>query len=268
MVLLVIAVTHDPFQPSCQVKTGCCGHEIRWTLANGEGHLKVYMGQYDLAYHGLVESDIVGLAVCIEMVEWVVYELSSGGGTGDTLTRLSVQLEEESLSSPEPASILSSFTLCLWFRVTTFLEMSTLLSYALSETEDDAIQLRTFHGKLKLRYMMGKAIGLDALISPLRWHPMCLVADPDRLVLWLEGRNLTVDAPTPPLPLGGHLVIGQEQDEWDGGYTPSQSFLGQVTGLTMWDVALEATRMYAWSHCEPTNASAFISWPQLQLDSA
>lgn len=71
-----------------------------------------------------------------------MYELSSGGGTGDAVTRLSVQLEEESLSSTEPASILSTFTLCLWFRVTTFLEMSTLLSYALSETEDDAIQLR------------------------------------------------------------------------------------------------------------------------------
>lgn len=73
--------------------------------------------------------------------EWVVYELLSGGGTGDSVTRLSLHLED-SLPLPDPASVLSNFTLCLWFRVTTFLEMSTLLSYALSETLDDVLQFR------------------------------------------------------------------------------------------------------------------------------
>lgn len=81
--------------------------------------------------------------------------------------------------------------------------------------------------------------------------------------MWLEGRNLTVDAPTSPLPLNGHMVIGQEQDEWNVGYISSQSFLGQVTGLTTWDVALKSTELQARSCCERINADPLISWSEL-----
>lgn len=72
----------------------------------------------------------------------MVYELASGKGQGDTHTRLRVSMKE-SVPATAPAT-LSSFTLCMWFNVTSFLDASTLLSYANSDQIDDAIRLRTY----------------------------------------------------------------------------------------------------------------------------
>lgn len=70
-----------------------------------------------------------------------MYELAAGGGDGDTETRLTVSFRE-SLASAAPAP-LTSFTLCVWYYATAFLEASTLLSYAISNNLDDVIRLRT-----------------------------------------------------------------------------------------------------------------------------
>lgn len=83
-----------------------------------------------------------------------MYELSSGGGRGDAVTRLSADLAD-SLTSPDPAPRLPTFTLCVWFRVTTFLERSTVLSYALSDTMDDAVRIREFRSSFSLGGMKG-----------------------------------------------------------------------------------------------------------------
>lgn len=90
----------------------------------------------------------------IASADWVVYELSSGGGRGDAVTRLSADLAD-SLTSPDPAPRLPTFTLCVWFRVTTFLERSTILSYALSDTMDDAVRIREFRSSFSLGGMKG-----------------------------------------------------------------------------------------------------------------
>lgn len=90
----------------------------------------------------------------IASADWVVYELSSGGGRGDAVTRLSADLAD-SLTSPDPAPRLPTFTLCVWFRVTTFLERSTVLSYALSDTMDDAVRIREFRSSFSLGGMKG-----------------------------------------------------------------------------------------------------------------
>lgn len=73
--------------------------------------------------------------------EWAVFELAAGGGNGDTETRLTVSLKE-SLAPAAPAP-LASFTLCVWYYATGFLDASTLLSYATSDNLDDVIRLRT-----------------------------------------------------------------------------------------------------------------------------
>lgn len=67
--------------------------------------------------------------------------MKAGDGDGDTDTRLTVSLKE-SLSPAVPAP-LSSFTLCMWYYATSFLDASTMLSYATSNQMDDVIRLRT-----------------------------------------------------------------------------------------------------------------------------
>ena len=67
--------------------------------------------------------------------------MAAGDGDGDTDTRLAVSLKES--LSPEAPAPLASFTLCMWYYATAFLDASTLLSYATSNQMDDVIRLRT-----------------------------------------------------------------------------------------------------------------------------
>lgn len=107
-----------------------------------------------LSYSLLIASVFFLHPLLIASADWVVYELSSGGGRGDAVTRLSADLAD-SLTSPDPAPRLPTFTLCVWFRVTTFLERSTVLSYALSDTMDDAVRIREFRSSFSLGGMKG-----------------------------------------------------------------------------------------------------------------
>lgn len=68
-----------------------------------------------------------------------MFGLAAGGGDGDNVTRLTVSFRE-SLGPAVPAP-LDSFTLCIWYYATSFLDASTLVSYAASDHQDDAIRL-------------------------------------------------------------------------------------------------------------------------------
>ncbi len=41
----------------------------------------------------------------------------------------------------------------------------------------------------------------------------------------------------------GILTIGQDQDSSGGGFEASQSYIGELTDLNMWDIALNATEI-------------------------
>lgn len=84
--------------------------------------------------------------------EWAVFGLEAGDGFGDSNTRLTVSLRE-SLAPATPAA-LTSFTLCVWYYATAFLDASTLLSYAVSDHLDDVIRLRegTFMSLSSIRF--------------------------------------------------------------------------------------------------------------------
>lgn len=67
-----------------------------------------------------------------------MFGLAAGDGDGDIDTRLSVSLGVS--LAPAASAPLASFTLCVWYYATGFLDVSTLLSYAVSD-QDDAIRM-------------------------------------------------------------------------------------------------------------------------------
>lgn len=72
-----------------------------------------------------------------------MYGLTAGAGEGDTNTRIIVSLGESlAPGAPTAPPPLPSFTLCIWYYATSFLDASTLLSYAVSNHQDDVIRLR------------------------------------------------------------------------------------------------------------------------------
>ncbi|XP_050699530.1 uncharacterized protein LOC126986985 isoform X4 [Eriocheir sinensis] len=101
-------------------------------------------------------------------------------------------------------------------------------------------------------------------IAPRRWESICLVVRPGEWALWLDEKVTSRAAVTKPLPLNGFLVLGQEQDVIDGGYTKEQSFQGRVTGLTLWPAALSPTELRAWTSCSLPEATPLLAWNDIQ----
>ena len=46
------------------------------------------------------------------------------------------------------------------------------------------------------------------------------------------------------IPKGGIFVIGEEQDSLEGEFTPSESFIGDLSQLNIWDRELSANEIY------------------------
>lgn len=77
--------------------------------------------------------------------DWLVYSLSSAGDGGDGNTWMSLWLND-TLLGPKTPSSLASFTVCVWFKVTTFLDFATLLSYSVASDQlSHGIKFREYH---------------------------------------------------------------------------------------------------------------------------
>lgn len=59
-------------------------------------------------------------------------------------------------------------------------------------------------------------------------------------------------------------MIGQEQDRIGGGFSESESFLGKITLLDIWDTVLSATDVkHLFSTCDKYHGNV-IAWPEIQ----
>uniref|UniRef100_A0A0P4W7P5 Pentraxin (PTX) domain-containing protein n=1 Tax=Scylla olivacea TaxID=85551 RepID=A0A0P4W7P5_SCYOL len=190
---------------------------------------------------------------------WVVHQLAPHAG--DNVTRLAVDLRF-ALRPDAPTSI-SSFTLCLWFKVISFRDLSCLLSYALSAENDGAITIFVRPSGVEVSY--GKiSVHHELSVRPLWWFPMCVVVRPRTLVVWVAGEEQLLNRNIPALPLNGFLVLGQEQDDLDSGFDSNQAFDGHVTGLTLWPLVLTSQQLQVWAACESTDgAEAYLTWDNI-----
>lgn len=103
-----------------------------------------------------------------------------------------------------------------------------------------------------------------SLVVPERWQSFCFLGDPDGWTVWLEYNWTRHEAALEPLAVDGLMVVGQEQDVLDGGYTKDQSYLGKLTGLTLWSEALTPTQLQGWASCNLPEAKPLITWDDIQ----
>ncbi|KAK3892732.1 hypothetical protein Pcinc_003422 [Petrolisthes cinctipes] len=194
--------------------------------------------------------------------DWLVYRLWPGQGEGDDSTRLMLNLSKA--LEPKKPFTLDTFTLCVWLKVQAYLSVGTLLSYDLPNELFDAIRFRVnpTGNYLRIVYVEHKiSIPLsDSPFLPLDWHTICLVKRQLTLEVWVDGDAVHSVNTTSSLPLTGILILGQDQDGLDEGYTKDQSFLGEVTGLTLWQEDLGAQALHAWGACDLPDVLPLFPW--------
>lgn len=62
------------------------------------------------------------------------------------------------------------------------------------------------------------------------------------------------------IPTNGVVILGQDQDDYGGGFEQDQSFLGQIYGVNMWNRDLTDDEIYRLSKNCSHGVGHFMSW--------
>uniref|UniRef100_A0A452RDE0 Pentraxin 4 n=1 Tax=Ursus americanus TaxID=9643 RepID=A0A452RDE0_URSAM len=141
---------------------------------------------------------------------------------------------------------LQALSVCSWVRTASG-RLGTLLSYA-TEENDNRLVLR---GRDSLApgstyLVIGDPASRELPLQPLldgRWHHVRVIWMSTLGRYWLHmDRGLVATSSRfregYKIPVGGSLVLGQEQDSMGGGFDSSEAFVGSMAGLAIRDRAL------------------------------
>ncbi|XP_046472081.1 sushi, von Willebrand factor type A, EGF and pentraxin domain-containing protein 1 isoform X1 [Neodiprion pinetum] len=165
-----------------------------------------------------------------------------------------------------PNKNLSQFTVCLWLQSLDTVNYGTVLSYA-TRLHDNALTLTDYNGFVI--YINGNRVVTDITANDGYWHFVCVTWE-NVFGFWqvfVDGivrENGTQLASETLIEGNGTLVIGQEQDRMGGGFSESESLLGKLSSLDIWDEVLNGDVIKKLSQqCETYHGSLY-SWAQLQ----
>lgn len=141
---------------------------------------------------------------------------------------------------------LLELSLCSWVS-TSANYLGTILSYA---TEDNDNKL-VLHGRdaaprNSIHFVIGDPAFRELPVGRIldgKWHHICVIwsSIQGRYWFYVDRRLASMGSKFQKgyeIPPKGSLVLGQEQDTMGGGFEPSESFVGYLAGLAIWDRAL------------------------------
>ncbi|XP_012938062.1 sushi, von Willebrand factor type A, EGF and pentraxin domain-containing protein 1 [Aplysia californica] len=161
---------------------------------------------------------------------------------------------------------LTSVTVSFWMKTTDEVNQGTPFSYAVFG-EPNALTI-TDYKNLNL-IINGETMSIGQPLNDGQWHHVVLTWSSYRGdwkayvdgLLRDQGYNLSTSK---PIPGKGTLIVGQEQDELGGGFSPSETFVGSLTHLNVWDDALSLADIEKLRFSCDSFYGNVISWPQVQ----
>ncbi|XP_039717390.1 adhesion G protein-coupled receptor D2 [Pteropus medius] len=154
-------------------------------------------------------------------------------------------------------------------------DAAALFSLA-APTLANALQLRAFaepggavHAALVVRGH--HAPFLAAFRADGRWHHVCATWEQrgGRWALFADGRRRASArglGAGHPLPPGGILVLGQDQDSLGGGFSAREAFSGNLTDFHLWARALNPAQLRRVRACAPPHGGLLFRWDLGALD--
>lgn len=131
---------------------------------------------------------------------------------------------------------LSALTACLWMK-TTDTNAGTPLGYAVPGQDNEFI---IYNYKRFMLFIGGQSRVTSVSAIDGKWHHICATWE-NRAGSWKLYKDGVVAAQGQGLQNGhvirggGSLVLGQEQDSVGGRFNADQSFVGEMTGVNIWE---------------------------------
>ncbi|XP_034255699.1 sushi, von Willebrand factor type A, EGF and pentraxin domain-containing protein 1-like isoform X2 [Thrips palmi] len=144
-----------------------------------------------------------------------------------------------------PSQNFTELTTCLWLKSKDGFNYGTAFSYA-TENQSNTFTLTDYNGFVL--YVNGDRVVTDVSANDGLWHHICVLWQSNQ-GLWsihLDGvlRDMGSGlSSNHHVRGGGKLVLGQEQDRIGGGFSESESLIGRVYKLDVWDYMLSFTRI-------------------------
>ncbi|XP_033211055.1 sushi, von Willebrand factor type A, EGF and pentraxin domain-containing protein 1-like isoform X2 [Belonocnema kinseyi] len=157
-------------------------------------------------------------------------------------------------------------SVCLWLQSLDKFNYGTVLSYA-NQIHDNAFTLTDYNGFVL--YINGEKTITDITANDGYWHFLCVTWE-SQFGTWnvyVDGSlkdNGTLLSNRTAIKGNGILIVGQEQDKFGGDFSESESFIGKITLLNIWNSVLDSKTIQTFSSlCENYFGSLF-AWVQMQ----
>ncbi|XP_043944531.1 C-reactive protein-like [Protopterus annectens] len=148
--------------------------------------------------------------------------------------------------TPKKVMNFSAFTLC----VRAFTELNreySLFSYATSARTNELLLLSKSKETFEM-FIGDRSVTITAKNVHQTWNHVCVTwnSNTGLVGLWMNGvRSVRKSlAKGHTIALGGVVIIGQDQDILEGGFDASQSFVGELNSVNLWDYLLSPQEIH------------------------
>ncbi|XP_019747694.1 serum amyloid P-component-like [Hippocampus comes] len=169
-----------------------------------------------------------------------------------------------------PKTSLSALTVC--FRFLTDLSRNyALFSLATPAISNDFVIFKTNDNNvIRVHARDGGTDFLSLSFPPNNWHTMCTTWDSQNGLsqLWVDGKPTIKRFIHSGQPINGKpiTVLGQEQDSYGGGFDATQSFIGMMSRLHMWDHVLSPEEIRRYEEDSNFTPGNVFNWRALDYE--
>lgn len=111
---------------------------------------------------------------------------------------------------------------------------------------------------------------LSLSFPPNTWHSMCATwrSETGIAQLWVDGKPTIKRFIHAGQPISGpfSIILGQEQDTYGGGFDATQSFIGMISKVYMWDYVLSASEIQNYVDGNSFTRGNVLNWRALDYE--
>ena len=167
-------------------------------------------------------------------------------------------------STKEP---LRALTLCMRFHSTETRSQS-LFSLAVPSRDNAFLLFKPSVGVYRL-HINGPSIDIAGLPDDTdEWNSVCWTWDSTTglTTLWVNGKRSARKVLSPSATLTGvpSIILGQEQDTYGGGFEQSQSFVGDITDVHLWNSVISPCEIRFYMEGNAFTHGNLLNWKNLE----
>ncbi|XP_035485829.2 female protein [Scophthalmus maximus] len=166
-------------------------------------------------------------------------------------------------------TLFSSATVCLRF-LTDLKRTYSLFSLSTSDHLNDFLFYKPSEDVLRIHARDEATDFLSLSLPANTWHSICATwrSDNGLAQLWVDGLPTIKRYIISGKPISGapSTILGQEQDTYGGGFEASQSFIGMISKLHMWDYVLSDIEIKRYMNDKYFTPGNVFNWGSLEYE--